>query len=171
MFRSSFVSQPLLSLFGEVENLDTEGFQFAGSLLQSGDLTRDCDVGKVRIDDFYDLIIVIRNFLKLEIKVIQPGEKLRFRRIAFDDDELLGEDTFDDKTAAVMLRSGLCEQFVETNVLLFIEPERVFITRCSELLAGHVGLFSVGIHNIGSKGVRLGRTPGLAERGPLSDKR
>ena len=108
MFRSSFVSQPLLSLFGEVENLDTEGFQFAGSLLQSGDLTRDCDVGKVRIDDFYDLIIVIRNFLKLEIKVIQPGEKLRFRRIAFDDDELLGEDTFDDKTAAVMLRSGLC---------------------------------------------------------------
>lgn len=70
-----------------------------------------------------------------------------------------------------MLRSGLCEQFVETEMLLFIEPERVFITRCSELLAGHVGLFSVGIHNIGSKGVRLGRTPGLAERGPLSDKR
>ena len=69
-----------------------------------------------------------------------------------------------------MLRSGLCEQFVETEMLLFIEPERVFITRCSELLAGHVGLFSVGIHNIGSKGVRLGRTPGLAERGPLSDK-
>ena len=69
-----------------------------------------------------------------------------------------------------MLRSGLCEQFVETEMLLFIEPERVFITRCSELLAGHVGLFSVGIHNIGSKGVRLGRTPGLAERAPLSDK-
>ena len=148
MFRSSFVSQPLLSLFGEVENLDTEGFQFAGSLLQSGDLTRDCDVGKVRIDDFYDLIIVIRNFLKLEIKVIQPGEKLRFRRIAFDDDELLGEDTFDDKTAAVMLRSGLCEQFVETNVLLFIEPERVFITQYSGLLVGLVGLFSVSIHYI-----------------------
>ena len=66
-----------------------------------------------------------------------------------------------------MLRSGLCEQFVETEMLLFIEPERVFITRRSGLL---VGLFSVGIHNIGSKGVRLGRTPGLAEQGPLSDK-
>ena len=69
-----------------------------------------------------------------------------------------------------MLRSGLCEQFVETEMLLFIEPERVFITRCSRLLSCHVCQFWVGIHNIGSKGVRLGRTPGLAERGPLSDK-
>ena len=110
---------------------------------------------------------VIPQLLKLEIKVIQPGNKLRLRRVAFDDDKLLGEDSFDDKTAPVMLRSGLCEQFVETEMLLFIEPERVFITRCSELLAGHVGLFSVGIHNIGSKGVRLGRTPGLAERAPF----
>ena len=69
-----------------------------------------------------------------------------------------------------MLRSGFAEQFVEADVLLFIEAERVFITRRSELLAGHVCQFSVGIHNIGSKGVRLGRTPGLAERAPLSDK-
>ena len=28
-----------------------------------------------------------------------------------------------------MLRSGFAEQFVEADVLLFIEPERVFITR------------------------------------------
>ena len=70
-----------------------------------------------------------------------------------------------------MLRSGFAEQFVEADVLLFIEAERVFITRRSELLAGHVCQFSVGIHNIGSKGVRLGRTLGLAERAPLSDKR
>ena len=69
-----------------------------------------------------------------------------------------------------MLRSGFAEQFVEADVLLFIEAERVFITRRSELLAGHVCQFSVGIHNIGSKGVRLGRTLGLAERAPLSDK-
>ena len=47
-----------------------------------------------------------------------------------------------------MLRSGLCEQFVETNVLLFIEPERVFITQYSGLLVGLVGLFSVSIHYI-----------------------
>ena len=113
---------------------------------------------------------VIPQLLKLEIKVIQPGNKLRLRRVAFDDDKLLGEDSFDDKTAPVMLRSGFAEQFVEADVLLFIEAERVFIAQRSGLLSGLVCQFSVGIHNIGSKGVRLGRTPGLAERAPLSDK-
>ena len=113
---------------------------------------------------------VVPELLKLEIKIVQPGDELRLRRVAFDDDKLLGEDSFDDKTAPVMLRSGFAEQFVEADVLLFIEAERVFITRRSELLAGHVCQFSVGIHNIGSKGVRLGRTLGLAERAPLSDK-
>ena len=107
---------------------------------------------------------VIGQFLKLKIKLVQPGNKLRLRRVAFDDDKLLGEDSFDDKTAAVMLRSGFAEQFVEADVLLLVKPKRVFITRRSGLL---VGLFSVGIHNIGSKGVRLGRTPGLAERAPF----
>ena len=114
---------------------------------------------------------VIGQFLKLKIKLVQPGNKLRLRRVAFDDDKLLGEDSFDDKTAPVMLRSGFAEQFVEVDVLLFIEVERVFIAQRSGLLSGLVCQFSVGIHNIGSKGVRLGRTPGLAERGPLSDKR
>ena len=113
---------------------------------------------------------VIPQLLKLEIKVIQPGNKLHFRRVASDDNELLPEDSFDDKPASVMLRSGFAEQFVEADVLLFIEAERVFIAQRSGLLSGLVCQFSVGIHNIGSKGVRLGRTPGLAERGPLSDK-
>lgn len=131
---------------------------------------RDRNVGKVRIDDLYNLVIVIGQFLKLKIKLVQPGNKLRLRRVAFDDDKLLGEDSFDDKTAPVMLRSGFAEQFVEADVLLFIEAERVFIAQRSGLLSGLVCQFSVGIHNIGSKGVRLGRTPGLAERAPLSDK-
>ena len=93
--------------------------------------------------------------------------KPHFRRVASDDYELHPEDSFDDKSALVMLRSGLAKQLVEADVLLFIEAERVFITRRSELLAGHVCQFSVGIHNIGSKGVRLGRTLGLAERAPF----
>ena len=88
---------------------------------------------------------VVPELLKLEIKIIQPGDELRLRRIAFDDDKLLGEDSFDDKTAPVMLRSGFAEQLVEADVLLFIEPEGVFITRSSKLLC----VFSVGIHNIG----------------------
>ena len=86
---------------------------------------------------------VIGQFPKLKIKLVQPGNKLRLRRVAFDDDKLLGEDSFDDKTAAVMLRSGFAEQFVEADVLLLVKPKRVFITRRSGLL---VGLFSVGIH-------------------------
>ena len=92
---------------------------------------------------------VVRKFLKLGVKVVQPGNKLNFGRVASDDDELFGEDSFDDKTAAVMLRSGFAEQLVETDVLLFVKPERVFITRRSGLLSGHVCQFSVGIHNIG----------------------
>lgn len=44
-----------------------------------------------------------------------------------------------------MLQSGFAEQLVEADVLLFIEPEGVFITRSSKLLC----VFSVGIHNIG----------------------
>ena len=38
---------------------------------------RDRDVGKVRIDGFYNLVIVVPELLKLEIKIIQPGDKLR----------------------------------------------------------------------------------------------
>ena len=52
-------------------------------------------------------------------------------------------------------------------MLLFIEPERVFITRCSGLLVGYVCQFSVGIHIWLKKGSRLGSGPGLAERAPF----
>ena len=104
---------------------------------------RDSNVGKVRIDSLYNLIIVVRKFLKLEIKIVQSGDELRLRGVAFDDYELLAEDFFDDKT--VMLKSGFAEQLVEADVLLLVKPEGVFITRSSELLC----VFSVGIHNIG----------------------
>ena len=131
---------------------------------------RDRDVGKVRIYGFYNLIIVVSQLLKLEIKVVQPRDELHPRRVAFDDDELLLEDAFDDKPAAVMFQSSFAKQFVEANILLFIEPERVLMTRRWGLLSGLVGQFSVCIHNIGKKGSRLGSDPGLAERAPLSDK-
>ena len=107
---------------------------------------RDCNVGEVRIDDLYNLIIVVGKFLKLEIKVIQTGDELHLRRITSDDDELLGEDAFDNKPASVMLQSSLAEQLVETDMLLFIEPERILVTRCSGLPVGYVCQFSVGIH-------------------------
>ena len=55
---------------------------------------RDRNVGKVRIDDLYNLVIVIGQFLKLKIKLVVSSDELHFRRGASDDDELLGEDTF-----------------------------------------------------------------------------
>ena len=90
---------------------------------------RDSDVGKVRIDDLYNLIIVIRKFLELEIKVVEPCDELHLRWVAFDDDELLPEDAFYDKPAAIMLQSCLTKQLIETDIFLFIEPERVLVTR------------------------------------------
>ena len=138
-------SQPFRSLFCKVQDLDTQHFQLACPLAQCGDLMWYCNVGEVHIDDLYNLVIVVADALKLEIKVVKSGDELRLRRVAFDDDELFGEDAFDDKPTAVMLKSGFAEQLVEADVLLFIEPEGVFITRSSKLLC----VFSVGIHNIG----------------------
>ena len=73
---------------------------------------RDCDVGEMRIDDLYNLIIVIPQLLKLEVKVVQPCNELHFRRVASDDYELFGDNAFDYKMAAVILRSGLAERAV-----------------------------------------------------------
>ena len=81
----------------------------------------------MRIDSLYNL--VVSPFLNLEIKVVQPGDELHFRRVAFDDNELLGEDAFYDKPAAIMLQSCLTKQLIETDIFLFIEPERVLVTR------------------------------------------
>ena len=92
---------------------------------------------------------VVADALKLEIKVVKSGDELRLRRVASDNDGLFAEDFFNNKTTPVMLRSGFAEQFVEADVLLFIEAERVFIAQRSGLLSGLVCQFSVSIHNIG----------------------
>ena len=39
------------------------------------------------------------------------------------------EESFYDKPAAVMLKSGLAEQLVEADVLRLVKPEGVFITQ------------------------------------------
>ena len=50
-------SQPFRSLFCKVQDLDTQHFQLACSLLQHSDLMRDSNVGKVRVDSFYNLVM------------------------------------------------------------------------------------------------------------------
>ena len=79
---------------------------------------RDSNVGKVRISDFYNLVIVIRKLLKLGIKVVQTSDELRLREISFNDDELFSEDAFNDKTAAVMLQFGGSKHLPEADLLL-----------------------------------------------------
>ena len=113
---------------------------------------------------------VVPDALKLEIKVVKSGDELRLRRVASDNDGLFAEDFFNNKTTPVMLQSGFAEQLAKADVLLFIKPERVFITRRSGLLIGLVCRVSVHIHIWLKKGSRLGSDPGLAEREPLSDK-
>lgn len=139
-------SQPFRSLFCKVQDLDTQHFQLACPLSQCGDLMWYCNVGEVRIDDLYNLVIVVADALKLEIKVVKPDDELRLRRIASDNDGLLAEDSFNNKTTPVMLQSGFAEQLAKADVLLFIKPERVFITRRSGLLIGLVCRVSVHIH-------------------------
>ena len=76
----------------------------------------------MRIDSLYNL--VVSPFLNLEIKVVQPGDELHFGRVASDDNELLPEDSFDDKPAAVMFQTSFAEQIVEADILLFIEAKK-----------------------------------------------
>ena len=72
---------------------------------------RNRNDGKVSIDDLYNLIVVVGEFLKLEVKIVQLGDELHFRRVS-DDYELFGDNAFDYKMAAVILRSGLAERAV-----------------------------------------------------------
>ena len=60
---------------------------------------------------------VVPELLKLEIKVVQPGDELHLRRVAFDDNELLVEDAFYDKPAAVMLQSCLTKHLLKADIL------------------------------------------------------
>ena len=85
---------------------------------------RDSNVGKVRVDGFYDLVIVVPELLKLEIKVVEPCDELHLRWVTFDDNELLVEDAFYDKPAAVMFQTSFAEQIVEADILLFIEAKK-----------------------------------------------
>ena len=70
---------------------------------------------KMRVDGPYDLVIVVAHALYLLVKLIQTGHISAQGRVDTHHAKLFGEDSFDDKPAAVMLRSGFAEQFVETD--------------------------------------------------------
>ena len=84
---------------------------------------RNRNVGKVRIDDLYNLIVVVGEFLKLEVKIVQPCDELHRRRVVSDDYELLREEAFDDKPAAVMLQSCFTKHLLKADILVRREFE------------------------------------------------
>mgnify|MGYP006972934412 CR=1 FL=1 len=104
---------------------------------------------KMRVDGPYDLVIVVAHALYLLVKLIQTGHISAQGRVDTHHAKLFGEDSFDDKPAAVMLQSGFAEQLVEADVLHLVKPERVLITRSFRLPDISVCQFSVGIHDIG----------------------
>ena len=65
-----------LSLFCKVQNLDTEGFQLAGSLLQHSDLMRDCDVGKAAFLFEYSEKTITFAALRRRCGMHQPSKKI-----------------------------------------------------------------------------------------------
>ena len=82
------------------------------------DLCEDSAVGIAGIYLPDDLVIVVPELGKLSVKIVQPGDELHLRRIASDDNELLPEDSFDDKLAPIMLQSSLTNHLLKADILL-----------------------------------------------------
>jgi hypothetical protein len=83
---------------------------------------------------------VVPELLKLEIKVIQTGNKRHFRRVAFNDNELLAEDAFYDKSAAVMLQSRLTKHLLKADILFRL---KLYLWILGSVVVGRPILFFV----------------------------
>ena len=112
---------------------------------------------KMRVDGPYDLVIVVAHALYLLVKLIQTGHISAQGRVDTHHAKLFGEDSFDDKPAAVVFQSSLRKHPAETDILLLIEPERVLVTGFS--------LFVLFFHMSRFKGVAT------RERHPASQRR
>ena len=102
----------------------------------------------MRVDGLHDLVIVVTYALYLLVKLAQTGHISAQGRVDTHHAKLFGEDSFDDKPAAVVFQSGLCKHPTEADILLLIEPERVLVTDFS--------LFVLFFHLLRFKGARLG---------------
>ena len=103
---------------------------------------RDSNVRKVRVDGFYNLVIVVPELLKLEIKVVQPGDELHLRRVAFDDYELLVEDSFDDKLALIMLSPAL-QSICLKRIFSSVVSLKLYLWTLGSVVVGRPILFFV----------------------------
>ena len=114
-------SQPFRSLFCKVQDLDTQHFQLACPLAQCGDLMWYCNVGEVRIDDLYNLVIVVADALKLEINSLS-----RATNCVFDGSRLIMTDS-SLKILLTIKRLRLCSN----PALLSSSQKRMFYSSLS----------------------------------------
>ena len=103
---------------------------------------------KMRVDGPYDLVVVVAHALYLLVKLVQTGHISAQGRVDTHHAKLFGEDSFNDKPAAVVFQSGLRKHPAEADILLLIEPERVLVTDFS--------LFVLFFHLLRFKGGGLG---------------
>ena len=73
---------------------------------------------KMRVDGPYDLVIVVAHALYLLVKLIQTGHISAQGRVDTHHAKLFGEDSFDDKPAAVMFQSCLTKHLLKADILL-----------------------------------------------------
>ena len=108
---------------------------------------RDSNVRKVRVNGFYNLVIVVPKLLKLEIKVIQTGNKLHFRRVAFDDNELLGEDAFDDNRLRLCSNPAL-QSICLKRIFSSVVSLKLYLWTLGSVVVGRPILFFVVVINL-----------------------
>ena len=70
---------------------------------------RDRNVGKVRVDGFYNLVIVVPDSGELPVEIIQPRDIFCACRIVFIDPELSSEQTCEDEFRDVFPVAGFFE--------------------------------------------------------------
>ena len=124
----------------------------------------------MRVDGPHDLVVVVAYALYLLVKLIQTGHISAQSRVDTHYAKLFGEDSFDDKPAAVVFQSGLRKHPAEADILLLIEPERVLVTDFSLfVLFFHLLRFKGGAtreRHLASQSEDLCRTnTGLSDKG------
>lgn len=92
------------------------------------ELQGDVLLRKVAVDLFYDLVIVIPHTGELPVKVVEPGEVLGRRGVAFIDAQLSSEKAREDEFGHIPTESRLGKHLPEACVLLVVEPEAVDVT-------------------------------------------
>lgn len=114
-----------MQFFAQGSDLLAEGFELACIAYQHRELDGDCLFGKVRIDLFDNLIVIIPDPGELPVKIIQASDIPCSGRVAFKDAEFSSEESGEDEMRYVAGASGLFKHLPEAGILLTCELEIV----------------------------------------------